>query len=181
MAKQNVYAALDFDVIKEEMGGIMRYLQSLTIEKLTDDVKWVGTPTGGIAPRVVSSIENKMSTAITTLYDFVSQLEIIYKSEGVSEFLLENIDNIRAKMNEIQDYYLTREPLDMDHRYIEVESKKKTISFLAATAEQQIKTRSDILKKTLQILPKLSQLESVKKEFNQRGGGDTPPSLIGII
>lgn len=187
MKKNNVYSALDFDVMKKEMSSIMKYLQSLEIEKLIDEVKWSSTQNGGMAPSIISTIEDKIKTAIIVLYDFVSQLEVISKTEGISEFLLKHIDNIRNKMNEIQEYYLKRDPVNIEHRFeiIQAGTKKngepKILTIRCATKEQQIRCRSDVQKKILQILPKLNQLESLKKQIVLKGGGDTPPSLIGLI
>jgi hypothetical protein len=186
--KQNVYGSLDLDVIKKEMEGIMQYLQSLIIETLADEIRWTSTSTGGMAPSIISTIEDKIKTSIIVLYDFVSQLEVIVKNEGISDFVIEHIDNIRLKMNEIQNYYLQREPSSLVHRYetIKVGENKKTgrdkiATIKCATKEQQIRTRSEVQKKILQILPKLGQLESLKKEIQIKGGTDIPPSLIGYI
>lgn len=187
MAKQNVYTALDFEQVKKQVGEFLEYLQSLVIEKLEDEITWTSTANGGMMPSVVSSIEDKLKTAIVVLLDIVLQLKVIHKNEGITEDLEHFIETSRSKVNEINDYYKKRPLKEVNHRYttvsggITAKGKEKILTIRCATKEQQIKTRSDVHKKVLQILPELGQLETLRKEFNQRGGGDTPPSLIGII
>ena len=181
--KNNVYKSLDFSVIKQELLNTMSYLETIDVEKIDDDIEFKATARGGIAPSIVSSIENKLKTCIILIFDFVSQLEVLYKTEGMTPYIADLIDSIKEKMEELQKYYLKRHPKTLSHRkaiYTSPKSGKK-VTFLAATVQDQIKCRSDIQKKILQILPKLSSLLEAKKEINIKGGSDIPPSLNGLI
>lgn len=187
MSKQNAYTSLDFEQVKKQVGEFLEYLQSLTIEKLEDEITWTSTANGGMMPTVVSSIEDKLKTAIVVLYDIILQLKVIHKNEGITPELEYFIDISRSKVSEINDYYKKRPLKEVSHRYqtvsggVTAKGKEKILTLRCATKEHQIKTRSDVQKKVLQILPELGQLETLRKEFNQKGGGDIAPSLIGII
>lgn len=183
--KRSPFQAIAYESLKEEINSFVEYMQSLIIEELTDDIDWRVTAKG-VYPSIVSKIEEKIKTLLGTIKDCSDMLLIIHDKENMSPYILDKISVLRGKLDEIREYYQKRPVAIIEHRRLVTSAKaptkadpnkKRDISFLVATREQQINDRSRISKLVLQALPTLEKLEGLKEDILLRGGMELPEAM----
>lgn len=187
MAKKNSYKSLSLEDCKKEIGNNLDKLDKFDLDNLTDDIEFTATATGGVIPRVIASIENKMDAIIIVAKEAVEQLKLIKDLEGKSVFIEYALEQVKNKIADIKKYYEDNPTTLEDHRFYKIEKVSKkgtpfTLSVLCANAPTQIKSRSKIFKIILELTPLIDMLEDdSKKETLRKGGEDIPDSLKGLI
>lgn len=191
--KKNVYSQVSLGGLKEEIDSIVEYLSTIDPESLTDEVDWKVTQKGTM-PMIVAKIEEVLDNALINVKDCSLMLVNIVEIEGVSEYIINHLDTIKAKLNEIQEYYKKRPISAIEHRRLvysvpgkatakNPNPQTRSLSFLVATKYQQIAYRSRITKKIYEAVPILEKLQSLKDEADFKGDIQLPPSflLLGMV
>ena len=190
MAKKNIYSAADLNKVKEELDKALSELASLPIENAIDEMDWRSGINGTQTPYIISSIEDKLKTAMVVIQDSVEQLKMIHTEEGYSYYVETKLYIISEKLAQIQDYYEKRTYSDVSHRFLENEVTKLTakgpkttkLRLPAATKEEQTKTRSMIQKNIFKLLPVINALKTTSgEEIQLKGKKDIPTSLKGLL
>lgn len=186
---KNSYLNLDLEKVKVELERNISYLAAIDIENLDDDIEWETdayrvTP----IPRIIATIEQKLSSFHSLIKDCISQLEVITKIEAsVSDFVIHCLDVLEDRLNSLMGYFENRPPESITVRthFIDVttaKGKTVTITKIAANIPKQIENKVSIQNKVLKLLPIINMLrEDRKKEILVKGGKDIPASLIGRI
>jgi hypothetical protein len=185
MTKKNIYSGANFEEIKLELDKALSELALLPIEKATDEKEERTGINGMKTPFIISSIEDKLKTAMVVINDSTEQLKVIYNEEGMTDFVSRKLYIIKAKLDQIQEYYKSRTYSEIKHRfYIETVTKFTSkgpkdieIKLPAATKEDQVKTRSNIQKQILRVIPILNQIGSSTEEILIKGDKEIPLSL----
>ncbi len=187
MAKKNIFSGAEFAGIKEELDKALSELASLPIEDAIDEMDWRSGVNGTKTPYIISSIEDKLKTAMVVIMDSVEQLKVVQSEEGYSKFVEQKVFILEQKLSQMQDYYKKRVYSDVAHRFMEkdhIGAKGKVIGLRleAATKEEQVKTRSTIQKQILKIIPIINSLKTEQGEkFERKGGEDLPLALQGYV
>lgn len=142
--KISIYSKVNFKTLKKELEGIMTYLQSEKVdETLTDEFDNKPTKNGGIAPSVISSIEKKIETQLSTLDTCSKILKVIFEKEGLSDLVKNSIDTLTNKLEEIEKYYEEKPISEMQKRIVYIPTSKGTMMrAVAATREDRINSRT---------------------------------------
>lgn len=186
MAAKNIYSGAEYDGIKEELNKALSELAALPIEAAIDEMDWRSGVNGTRTPYIISSIEDKLKTAMVVIVDSVEQLKVVQTEEGFSKFVEDKILILEVKLAQIQDYYKKRVYSDVTHRFMEldhtVHSSKGTkvikLRLEASTKEEQVKTRSTIQKQILRIIPTINSLKTLQgEEIRVKGVKGLPLSL----
>lgn len=181
MAKTNIYSKVNFTTLKKELGSIMQYLQSEPVNDdiLTDDIDWKINQKGGVNPSIVSTLEKKIETQLNTVDTCSKILKVIFEKEGLSDLVKNSIETLTAKLEEIELYYENKPISEMEKRYLtKIFSKGKEITFMVASREDRIASRTRVLEKIFKIKPLITELESKKEEVMSKGGYEIPESML---
>lgn len=190
MAKKSLYTGAEYLDVKEELNKALSELATLPIEEATDDMEVKSGINGTKTPYIISSIEDKLKTAMVIIVDSVEQLKVIHSEEGYSNFIASKLLIIETKLGQIQDYYKKRTYSEITHRFYESDyttysargPKVIKLKLEACTKEMAVKTRSTIQKQILKLLPVISALKSEQGEEKQtKGNKGIPLSLQGKI
>lgn len=178
--KTSVYSKVDFRTLKNELFSTMKYLAAEKVDdKLEDDIDWKINKKGGVNPSVVSSIEKKIETQMSTIDTCSKILKVIFEKEGLSDPVKTAIETLTAKLEEIENYYAERPISEMAKRYVtKVFSTGKPIQFMAASREDRINSRTRVLEKIFKVKPIITELENMKEEVILKGGYDIPESMM---
>ena len=168
--------------IKEEVDKSIIEVSNIDFEELEDELAFKTMGNGASIPYIISSKEDKLSSAIIVLEDSVEQLKAIRNIDGLSDFITDRCDLIRDKVKELQTFYKSRTYAEVTHRFKRhVLTNKKGLSYEisieAATKEQQVRVRSTIQKKTLKILIVIDQLLQEAEEKKGKGNTEFPERM----
>lgn len=178
MAKKsnNIYSSTQLDRLKTELTGVVDYLQALNPSKITDDIDWRVTSTGGMMPSVISTQEKIIETVVGEIRKSSGLITAIFEAEGMSELLQYQIDVTVGKLEELQDFFFKKNINALEHRRIDVPTKKKkgeekagSMSVVVASREDQIKARTRITENVIKILPMIDVIKGYKS-VEARGG-----------
>lgn len=177
--KTTAYSKVNFETLKNELSGVISYLNSEAVnDDLADSIDYKITKKGGVTPLIVSTIEKKIETQINSISSCSKILKALFDRESLSDFVRMGIDTLINKLDEIETYYLQRPLSSIDHRRITIPAGKNTITVNAASKEDQINARTRMLEKIFQIKPLISELESMKEEVITKGGYEVPESMM---
>lgn len=178
--KTSVYSKVDFTVLKNELFSTMEYLTSEKVDdNLEDDVDWKFNKKGGVNPQIVSTIEKKIETQLNTVDTCSKILKVIFEKEGLSDNVLNAIQTLTNKLNEVEDYYSKKPISSLDKRYVtKVFSKGNPITFMVSSREDRIASRTRVLEKIFKIKPLITELENMKEEIILKGGYEIPESML---
>lgn len=185
MAKKlNVFNQESYQDLKQEVNNIVEFILEFDIEQAEDDVEWKPTMKGGLAPSVVSTIEEKVKTILMIIEQSARILKSLHDKEGMTPDTSSNIKIVVSKLKAIQVYYRNTPIKSVIHRKITKQIGKdkvgrdKYIEFLVATKDRIIQARSGLLEKILKIVPLIEEIESLEKEFIVKGTGEGLPSAM---
>lgn len=181
MAKKvSVYSKVDFKTLKNELFGTMKYLASEKVDdSLEDDIDWKINKKGGVNPSVVSTIEKKIETQMSTIDTCSKILKVIFEKEGLSELVKTGIETLTSKLEEIENYYAERPISEMTKRYAtKTFSGGKPITFMATSREDRISSRTRVLEKIFKVKPLITELDNLKEEIILKGGYEIPESMM---
>jgi hypothetical protein len=187
MLKKNLYSGAELSGIKSELDKALTELALLPIETSEDEMDWRSGVNGTRTPYIISSIEDKLKTAMVVISDSIEQLKVVQQEEKFSDFVESKVFILETKLRQIQDYYESRTYSEASHRFLEkdyIGAKGKVIKLRleAATKDTQVKTRSTIQKQILKLIPAINALKSEKGEEKQaKGNKGIPLSLQGKI
>ena len=178
--KPSVYSKVDFKTLKNELFGTMKYLSSEKVDdSLVDDIDWKINKKGGVNPSVVSTIEKKIETQMSTIDTCSKILKVIFEKEGLSELVKTGIETLTSKLEEIENYYAERPISEMTKRYVtKTFSGGKPITFMATSREDRISSRTRVLEKIFKVKPLITELDNLKQEVILKGGYDIPESMM---
>lgn len=186
--KKNIFSQNSLEKLKYKTDSTIEYLNTVVAEELTDELDFAVTERG-IQPKLVSTIERKLETALATIKECCSMLVVVTDQEGVSPYIERRMKNLKDKLEEFMDFFDKRPVASLTHRRLfhEVNGRptkknptpgKKTITVLVATKEQQILAQQKMNKTILETLPILDKLTDLTESVEVKGGFDVPDSLI---
>jgi len=186
--KKNIYSKESIKELKQEIDGIIEYLETIDPEELTDDIDWAVTMKG-VMPKIVCTKEETLKTALITVKDCTGMLLVIADLEGVSEYIKQQMLALKTVLESIRAYYRSRPIPSIEHRRLSQTQKTKptknnpsggsrTMEFLVATKQRQISDRAMITKKVLEIIPMIEKLEEVTENVEFKGDAEIPPAFI---
>lgn len=180
MAKKlSIYSKVNFDTLKNELFNTMKYLASQKVDNnLRDDIDWRLNKKGGVNPTVVSSIEKQIETQMNTVDTCSKILKVIFEKEGLSENVKLAIETLTSKLEEIENYFSERPISEMNKRYAKEIIGGQERSFMAASKEDRINSRTRILEKIFKVKPLITELETMKEEVILKGGHEIPESMM---
>ena len=178
--KSNIYSKVNFTTLKKELEGIMGYLQSTPVgDKLEDDIDWKFNKKGGVNPTIVTTIEKIIETQLNTVDTCSKILKVIFEKEGLSDLVKNSIETLTSKLDEIEGYYESKPISEMEKRYTtKTFASGKDITFMVASKEDRINSRTRVLEKIFKIKPLITELEDMKEEIISKGGYEVPESLL---
>jgi len=177
--KSSIYSKVNFKTLKNELFSTMKYLSSQKIDdSLKDDIDWRINKKGGVNPTVVSSIEKQIETQMNTVDTCSKILKVIFEKEGLSDNVKLAIETLTEKLEEIENYFQERPISEMQKRYAVEIIGGKSMSFMAASKEDRINSRTRILEKIFKVKPIITELENMKEEVIAKGGYEIPESLM---
>ena len=180
--KANVFNQESYQDLKQELNNIVEFILDFDIESTEDDIEWKPTAKGGIAPSVVSTIEEKVKTLLMIIEQSARILKSLHEKEGMNPETSYNIKAVVNKLKTVQYFYKQTPIKEVTHRKITKElgrDKKgnpKFIEFLVATRDKIIQARSSMLEKILKIMPLIEEIESYEIKFTVKGTGEGLPS-----
>lgn len=179
MAKNNIYSKVDFTKLKRLLSESIEYLNNEPVDKsLEDSIEWKFNKQGGVNPQIVSTLERKIETQMSTLETCSKILKSIFEKDGLTEEVKKNIEDLTKKLDQIEEYY-TGIPLnEIEHRFITKQFNKGPITFLASSREDRIMSRGRVLEKIFKVKPLITELENEKEEYILKGQGDLPESMM---
>jgi len=182
--KSNVFNQESYQDLKQELNNIIEFILDFDILTLEDDIEWKPTAKGGIAPSVVSTIEEKVKTILMIIEQSARILKSLHDKEGMTQDTSYNIKTVVQKLKTIQVFYRHTPIKSVVHRKItkklgkDKTGKDKSIEFLVATRDKIIQARSGLLERILKIMPLIEEIESLEKEFIVKGTGEGLPSAM---
>ena len=178
--KSSVYSKVNFKTLKNELSGIMGYLNSEKVDDtLIDDIDWKFNKKGQVTPMPVSSLEKKIETQINTIDTCSKILKVIFEKEGLSEEVKISIETLTNKLDEIEAYYAGIPISEIQKRHVsKVFGNGNEITFLAASREDRIASRTRVLEKIFKVKPLITELDNLKEEVLLKGGYDIPESMM---
>jgi hypothetical protein len=178
--KSSVYSKVNFNTLKKELEGIMGYLQSEKVDDtLQDEIDWKINQKGGVNPSIVSTIEKKIETQLSTVDTCSKILKVIFEKEGLSDLVKISIETLTFKLDEIESYYEAKPISEIQKRYTtKTFSNGKDITFMVASREDRIASRTRVIEKIFKIKPLITELETMKEEIVLKGGYDIPESMM---
>jgi len=180
MAKRvSVYSKVNFNTLKNELFGIMKYLASEKVDdELKDEIDWKLNKKGGVNPTPVSTLEKKIETQMNTIDTCSKILKVMFEKEGLTDLVKEGIDTLVSKLEEVELYYSERPISELCKRYAIEVIGGKDIRFIVASREDRINSRTRVLEKIYKVKPLLTELENMKEEVLAKGGRDIPESMM---
>lgn len=178
--KSSVYSKVNFKTLKNELSGIMGYLNSEKVDDtLEDDIDWKFNKKGQVTPMPVSSLEKKIETQMNTIDTCSKILKVIFEKEGLSDIVKNSIETLTSKLEEIETYYEGKPISEMQKRHVEkVFGNGNVLQFLAASREDRIASRTRVLEKIFKVKPLITELENLKEDVMLKGGYDIPESMM---
>lgn len=178
--KTNIYAKVNFELLKNELFSTMDYLSTEVVsDELQDDIDWKFNAKGGVSPQIVSTLEKKIETQLNTVDTCSKILKVIFEKEGLSENVTNAIETLTAKLQQVEDYYASKPISELTKRYTtKTFSSGKPITFMVASREDRINSRTRVLEKIFKIKPLITELESKKEEIILKGGHEIPESMM---
>lgn len=180
--KPNLFSQKDSDQLKRQIEEAINYLLSFELKDLDDDTE-VKSVNSKMVEYIVSTIESKVKTVIITASDTSQILSALSEDSKHQEFIEKSCKKIIKKVDEFNTYYENM-PIDkIQHRfkYIETLSKKGDVyqvKLEAATREQQIKSRSEAIKKLTQIKVTLNRIYNNEEEREDVRAGQHVPVFM---
>ena len=178
--KASIYSKVDFKSLKNELFSTMKYLAAEKVDgSLDDDVDWKFNKKGGVSPQIVSTIEKKIQTQLSTVDTCSKILKSIFEKEGLSDNVKLAIETLTEKLEQVENYYAERPISEMEKRYTtKTFSKGKDITFLVCSKEDRINSRTRVMEKIYKVKPIITELENMKEEVIAKGGYEIPESMI---
>lgn len=186
MKKSNLYSSVDYNSLQSEVKSIVEYLERIDINNIEDDLEWKITAKGGLAPSIISTIEKKILTALRVIQQCSKIALAMFEKEGLTPFLENMIFIVVNTLKNIQGYYRERPISLIEHRKLTKEIGKdkkgsnKSITFLCASKEDQIQSRSRITELVLEILPLIERLEKVQDTALLKGDKEMDESYMYV-
>lgn len=185
MAKKlNVFNQESYQDLKQEVNNIVEFVLDFDIEEVEDDIEWKPTMKGGLAPSVVSTIEEKVKTILMIIEQSARILKSLHDKEGMTPDTSSNIKIVVKKLKDIQIHYRATPIKSVIHRKVTKQigrdkaGRDKYMEFLVATRDKIIQARSGLLEKILKIMPLIEEIESLEIEFKTKGTGEGLPSAM---
>jgi len=177
-AKKNNYQKIDIGIIKLNVERNIKYLSSIDVSKIEDEVAFTTTTNGGSAPKVISSIEQQISSFVNLITESVEQLKRITEIENkVSPWVENLLDDLKSHLDEIENYFNIRPPETIINRTKTVTrtSRGKTYDqiLIAANIPTQQNARTKNLRIVLQMKQIILSMEVNKKEESLGKGGNS--------
>lgn len=182
--KKSIYEGVSYDTLKDELQSIVSYLESNDVNNIEDRIEWKPTKTGGLAPTVISNIEEQVQLQIEIIEQCCRILKSLYEKESLTDFVQLNIDVMIEKLAQIQKFYRGQPITGINDRFVTkgISDKKKgtekQVRFLANKRESIIKARTKVTESILKIQPMVSELESFKESVSVKGGYEIPESML---
>jgi len=177
--KSSIYSKVNFTTLKNELFSTMEYLASEVVDdNLEDDVDWKFNKKGGVSPQIVSTLEKKIETQLNTVDTCSKILKVIFEKEGLSDNVVKAIETLTTKLDQIENYYADKPISELQKRYItKTFSKGNPVTFMVASREDRINSRTKVLEKIFKIKPLITELENMKEEVILKGGYEIPESM----
>ena len=186
--KKNIFKNLNLKAVRQELYRNVEYIDSVNLELLNDEIEFSLTATGGLVPKVTTTIEQRINSMIVLIQDSIQQMKHIVESEGMDDFIQDLLDSLKDKIKEFQIYYASRPPTTLKNREHVIKRKTKAgkeydVKILAANVPSQVTYRSKTLKIITELAPIIATLDEVESEEFQRKGTikELPTRLIGIL
>lgn len=178
--KISVYSKVNFKTLKNELFNTISYLSHEPVnDELEDDIDFKITQKGGITPSIVSTMEKKIETQMSTIDTCSKILKTIFDKEGLSEVVKNSIEILTNKLQEIEDYYASKPISEMNKRYKTMTfANGKDIKFMVISREDRIISRTRVLEKIFKVKPLITELENLKEEIILKGGYEVPESML---
>lgn len=178
--KSSIYSKVNFTTLKNELFSTMEYLSSEVVDdNLEDDVDWKFNKKGGVSPQIVSTLEKKIETQLNTVDTCSKILKVIFEKEGLSDNVVNAINTLTSKLDQIELYYSTKPISEIQKRYVtKTFSKGNPVTFMVASREDRINSRTRVLEKIFKIKPLITELENMKEEVILKGGYEIPESML---
>lgn len=181
--KLNIYSSTQIELLKQELIGVVDYLQDLDLHKITDVVDWKPTRTGSMMPSIISTEEKIITTALGVIKQSATIITAIFEAEGISETLDYQINVTIDKLQEFQKFYFSKSIPSITDRKLEVpmgtdkKGNPKIMRVIAASKEDQIIARGKITESVGKIIPMVDILKTYKGT-TARGGVQKTPAMI---
>ena len=103
--KKSLYDEIDVEQLKTQLKATIAYLERIDPYKLSDriDKKYIN---GRVMPYIVSTVEDQMRAALSSVKTSAGYIIAIHNKEGISENLKNDIEITIEKLEIIQEYYL---------------------------------------------------------------------------
>lgn len=186
MAKRvnNSYKSLDISQVKEELNKNIRFLSSVDITSISDDIEWETDFRGIQTPKVETSIEQKIETYILNVKDSIEQIQyIINQEKEVSLEVNEKLDIIQEHLSIVKNHIDSLNPNDITPRFFTMWlTSKKGVPYevkkIAANKTKQHTFRQKIGKIVRELDPIIESIKENRKGSSlQRGGKQIPISV----
>lgn len=181
--KANIYSSTQIELLKQELIGVVDYLQLLDLHKIVDIIDWKPTRTGGMMPTIISTEEKIITTALGVIKQSATIIMAIFEAEGISETLDYQINVTIDKLQEFQKFYFSKSIPSITNRLLEIpmgvdkKGKPKIMKVVAASREDQIIARGRITESVGKILPMVDILKTFKGT-TARGGVQKTPAML---
>src|SRR5690606_35594247 len=148
--KKTLYDEIEVEQLKIQLKSTIEYLKQISPYELTDRIgeKYVN---GNLLPYIISTVEDQMRTALSSVKTSAGYIIAIYNKEGISEELKNDIEITVQKLDEIREYYQKLRLTSIEDRkhwllvgYRGRGAKRLEVYdwVIAATAEKQVEYRN---------------------------------------
>lgn len=176
----SVYGKVNFTTLKSELFGLTGYLESEIVDdNLADDIDWKFNKKGGVSPQIVTTLEKRIETQLNVVETCSKILKVMFDKEGLAPSVQKSIEILTSKLEQIENYYSNKPISEMEKRYTtKVFGSGKDITFMVASREDRIASRTRVMEKIFKIKPLITELETLKEEVILKGGYDLPESMM---
>lgn len=175
--KKTLYDEIEVEQLKIQLKSTIEYLKQISPYELTDRIgeKYIN---GNLLPYIISTVEDQMRTALSSVKTSAGYIIAIYNKEGISEELKNDIEVTVQKLDEIREYYQKLRLTSIEDRkhWLLVgyrgrgEYRREVYDWvIAATAEKQVEYRNRFIDEILKIVPQINIIKSYG-DVTGRGG-----------
>ena len=176
--KKSLYEEIAADELKIQLKQTIEYLENIDPYKMSDRIG-ERYSNGNILPYVVSTIEEQIRTALSSVKASAGYIIAIHNKQGLDDDLKNDIEITVEKLEQIREFYAgVRLEAVVDRTlYLLVgykgrgDSRREVKSWVViATREKQIEYRNRFVEEILKIKP---QIDIIKSFSNVSGRGGT--------
>lgn len=175
--KKTLYDEIEVEQLKIQLKSTIEYLKQISPYELTDRIgeKYIN---GNLLPYIISTVEDQMRTALSSVKTSAGYIIAIYNKEGISEELKNDIEVTVQKLDEIREYYQKLRLTSIEDRkhWLLVGYRGRGANrsevydwVIAATAEKQVEYRNRFIDEILKIVPQINIIKSYS-DVTGRGG-----------